>query len=141
MNSFNKRFAGFTLIELMITVAVIAILAAIAYPSYTEYVTRAKRSDGKAALLQVQLAEEKWRANNTSYTTALDNTGLNLGTASPDGKYTIAITAANASGYTATATPSNFSDSTCGDFAVNQDGKTTSTTQTTTAKVQECWGK
>lgn len=137
MNSF-KRPAGFTLIELMITVAVIGILAAIAYPSYTEYVTRAKRADGKAALLQVQLAEEKWRANHTSYGSSTD-IGI---TTSPDGHYAIAISGTpNAASYTFTATPSDFTDSTCGVFAVNQDGKTTSTTQTTTAKVQECWGK
>ena len=117
-----KQSSGFTLIELMIVVAIIGILATIAYPSYTEYVTRSKRADGKAALLKVQLAEEKWRANHTTYTTELGNTGLNLGTASPDNYYTIAIPSANATTYTVTAAPV-FTDSTCGTFAVNQGGK------------------
>jgi type IV pilus assembly protein PilE len=107
-----KRSSGFTLMELMITVAIIGILAAIAVPAYSDYVTRAKRSDGKAGLLALQLAEEKWRANHTTYTTALDNTGLNIGTASPDGKYTISISAASATDYTAAATPT-FTDAKC----------------------------
>ena len=141
-----KRSSGFTLIELMIVVAIISILATIAYPSYTEYVTRSKRADGKAALLKVQLAEEKWRANHTTYTTELGNTGLNLGTASPDDYYTIAIPSANATTYTVTAAPlAPFTDASCGTFAVDQNGKTTTSgtgsVQTTAAKVAECWGK
>ena len=44
---------GFTLIELMIVVAIIAIIAAVAYPNYTQFVTRSKRTVGATALLQV----------------------------------------------------------------------------------------
>lgn len=137
MNSF-KRPAGFTLIELMIVVAIIGILAAIAVPAYSEYVTRSKRADGKAGLLAVQLAEEKWRANHTTYTTALDNTGLNLGTASPNGHYTIAITAASATDYTATAAPA-ITDAKCGTLEINQAGTKTIIKGTDTAA--NCWGK
>jgi type IV pilus assembly protein PilE len=52
MKAYNK---GFTLIELMVVVAVVGILAAISMPSYLEYVLRAKRADGKAALLSAIL--------------------------------------------------------------------------------------
>ena len=93
---------GFTLIELMIVVAVLAILAAIAYPSYQRYVLEVRRGDGHAALQRIQLAQEKWRTNHGSFTTALSDLGL--GTASDDGHYTLQITAASATGYTATAT-------------------------------------
>lgn len=98
----SKNARAFTLIELMIVVAVVGILAAIAYPAYTDYVIRAKRADGKAVLLQVQLAQEKWRANHTTYGSKSD-----LGiTTSPDGYYTVNdFTNIGASTYTATASP------------------------------------
>ncbi len=146
-----KRSSGFTLMELMIVVVIIVILTSIAYPSYTAYITKAKRSDAKAALLQMQIAQEKYRANCPQYATAIGatmscvtgNYTLVGSTTSPDGYYTIAISGTpTATAYTVTAAPkSPFTDATCGTFAVNKDGKTTSTSvQTTAAKVTECWG-
>ena len=63
---YRKRL-GFTLIELMITVAIIGILAAIAYPSYQTYVLQSRRADAIAGLLNLQQQVEKWRVNNTTY--------------------------------------------------------------------------
>ena len=62
-----KRYAGFTLIELMIVVAIIGIIAAIAYPSYQQYVERARRSDAQTALLGLASAMERHRTANNSY--------------------------------------------------------------------------
>ncbi|MFC0678903.1 type IV pilin protein [Lysobacter korlensis] len=62
-----KKQRGFTLIELMITVAVIAILAAIALPSYNEYVRKGRRSEAARFVGEMQLGLERWRAENPSY--------------------------------------------------------------------------
>lgn len=131
----KKTASGFTLIELMITVTVIGILAAIVYPSYTDYITRAKRADGKAVLLQLQLAQEKWRANHTTYG-AKSDLGI---TVSPDGYYAVNdFTNVGAATYTVTASPNGFTDSKCGTLGINQDGVKTETGSDTAAN---CWGK
>lgn len=142
-----KRPAGFTLIELMIVVAIIGILASIAYPAYQEYVTRAKRADGKAGLLNLQLAQEKYRANCPQYADGIHATTFtcvaggahNLvgSTDSPDGKYTLTITAGSATSYTITATPT-FTDAKCNVLGINQAG---TQTVTGTDSVANCWQK
>ena len=59
--------AGFTLIELMIVVAIVGILAAIAYPSYTEYVRRAARADAQGALTGLAAVMEQWFSDHNTY--------------------------------------------------------------------------
>ena len=65
---------GFTLIELMITVAVVGILAAIAYPSYQEFVAKSKRAGGKAVLAMGQQWMERFYTENFSYKTVRGST-------------------------------------------------------------------
>lgn len=116
-----KLFRGFTLIELMIVVVIIAVLAAIAIPAYQGYTERARRADAKSALLSVQLAQEKYRANNLEYGTL---TEIKSDPESPDGFYDIAITDDSLSGtsYTATASPKGpQNNDDCGTFTITVD--------------------
>ena len=109
---------GFTLIELMIVVAVIGILATIAYPSYQDYIRKARRIDAQGVMLDIQLQQEKYRVNHVSYGSLTD-----LGSF-PSDYYTFAISGNTASAYTITATAksgtSQASDTGCTSMAVNQ---------------------
>ena len=69
MQQHEKAQRGFTLLELMIVVAVVAILAAIALPMYSGYVRKANRADAMQRIQQIALAQERFRAENPGYTT------------------------------------------------------------------------
>ena len=105
-----KQAKGFTLIELMIVVAVIAILAAIALPAYNEQVRKSRRAEAARFAGEMQLNLERWRAENPSYANCV-GVGCGSGTypASPDATaspfYTVAITTATGTNYIITATP------------------------------------
>ncbi len=104
----GSKFLGFTLIELMITVAVIAILAAVAYPSYQDYVIRANRSAAQQFMLSLASREEQFLLDARAYTATIGTGGLNL-TAPPElgSRYTfgVAVAAGPPPTYTITATP------------------------------------
>lgn len=93
------RSRGFTLIELMIVIAVVAILAAIAFPSFMEQVRAARRSDALAEAGRVQLAMERWRADNPSYVTNTANAAT-YPTVTSSAHYTFNLSNQSATTYT-----------------------------------------
>lgn len=92
----RRRSAGFTLIETMVTVGIAAVLSSIAYPSLEGQVLRARRADALVALLQAQLAQERFRASNASYGSLVE---AGLRPTSPAGHYRIDVVANSAFGY------------------------------------------
>lgn len=120
---------GFTLIEVMIVVAIIGILAAIAYPSYDEYVKRGNRTEGQAFLQDVAARQERYFSQNNEYADTAAK--LNVSTGSETGKYTLTI--ATSDGYTLTATQ-QFNDTKCGNLTLNALG-----VKGAGGSVDECW--
>ena len=84
---------GFTLIELMITVAIIGILAAVAYPSYTEYVTRANRAEALRELMRIANLEEQYFMDHRVYTGDISKLGVgsNVKFTTESGKYKLML--------------------------------------------------
>ena len=103
------KHSGFTLIEVMIVVVIISILAMIAVPSYNDSVSKARRADGQAALMDIMARQERFYTENGTYTANLGAGGLNLSsTTSQEGYYTISAAACGngiASCVVLTATP------------------------------------
>ena len=103
---FRSRSPGFTLVELLIAVAVVGILSAIAYPAYSKYVVKGNRAAAQAYLLNLAQAETEYFADARSYATT--TTALNLAPpANVSAKYNIQIdvTAGPPSTFTLSAIP------------------------------------
>jgi type IV pilus assembly protein PilE len=96
-----NRHKGFSLIELMVTVAIIAILASIAYPAYQDQVRKTRRADGKAKLMEVMQAQERNYTLNHTYVADLTALGYAVNgdgkAASEEGFYIISASACGAS--------------------------------------------
>jgi len=97
----KTKLRGFSLVELMIVVAIVAILVALALPSYTRYVRKANRGDAQQLLLNWANNKEIWRANNTTY----DDGGVIANPSMSPATYVFSSSDITATTYTLIATP------------------------------------
>lgn len=127
---------GFTLIEVMVTVAIVGIIAALALPSYSAYIRKTRRADAMASLSQAQTSIERCYAANFSY--AMPPCAAPPA-ASIKGFYTLAaVSTATTYTLTATATASQAADKTCTTMTVDQANQMTALDDGSAAQ-QSCW--
>jgi len=145
-----KVLRGFSLMELMITLAVAAILLMVAIPSYMNYVMKSRRSDAKTSILEISQLEENFRGDNNKYSDNIqelcrsfqcnDNYKKSF---SKEGFYTLVLTATPTTTFTITATPAadkaQVGDTMCAEFSVNQLGQRAAKNSSTSDSTSECW--
>ncbi|MBX2879894.1 MAG: type IV pilin protein [Granulosicoccus sp.] len=139
-SQFGASWLGFTLIEVLIVVAILSIVAAVALPSFSQYMTDSRRTDAIAFLTEIAGEQQRYFSEFNQYAT--DLTELNYPTASmvsPEGYYTVSIT--NPGGnlrYVITATPvtggKQQGDTECANFVINSTGA-----KTNTGTKPNCW--
>jgi type IV pilus assembly protein PilE len=140
---------GFSLIELMVVVAIVAILSAIAYPSYERYVIKTKRAVAQSALLQVADRQQQFFMDNKRFAADLANLGFpaNPYVLNDDGAstvagdtqavYSVSLSNVTATTWTATAAPLQGQlsrDSYCGSLSLTQAGA-----KGKTGSSDKCW--
>jgi type IV pilus assembly protein PilE len=136
----NKFMRGFTLIELMIVVAIVALIIAFGYPSYRNHIIKSHRAEGMGELLDLADRLERFYSDQGTYA------GATLGNAATDlrpvaterGHYNLAITAQDAVSFTVTAAPqgNQANDTECATFGLTSLGVKT---VTGTVSTEKCW--
>ena len=95
------RHGGFTTIELLVAVSIAAVLSSLAYPSFKDQIAKAHRADAIAALTTAQMAQERWRAHQTTYGSLGD---IGVAAVSGAGHYSLQVAANTSTGYEILAT-------------------------------------
>jgi len=135
-----KRSKGFTLIELMVVVAIIAILAKVALPAYGAYVQRGKIPEATSGLAAMRVSLEQWYQDHRTYQT-VPAAGTACGVAVPTSKYfTFACSAGTADTYSITATGDTTKGMTGFSYAVDQaNAKSSTISATGWSGNASCW--
>ncbi|WP_371377880.1 type IV pilin protein [Thalassotalea aquiviva] len=136
---FNKRqpVNGFSLIELLVAIAIVGIIATIAMPTYTSFVSKSNRTEGQRELLKMANLQEQYFADNRKYTPNLSVLGFSSNAVvTESGYYQIsATTTNNHTQFTLTAQALNaqaVNDSECKQLTVTETGKKSATSE-------NCW--
>jgi type IV pilus assembly protein PilE len=132
----GRRSGGFTLIEVVVVMAIVAILAAIAIPNYAAYIARGHRSEARMTLTQAAQWMERWRTQSGGYLNPPLPPALQQSPASGNVIYNIAV-ASTAGAYILTATPTGpMANDECGALTLDQTGQ-----RTAAGNMQLCWGR
>jgi type IV pilus assembly protein PilE len=142
----KRAAAGFTLVELLVTIIVATILISISVPSYQNQVRKSRRTEAKTALLDLAAREERYNSTNSGYTnstTAMGFAGVaNFPVTIGSGYYQVNVTSATASAFTLTATPVSTSpqskDTSCASFTLDNTGAQSATDSGGTTNAA-CW--
>ncbi len=144
-----KNARGFTLVELLIVVAIIALISVIAYPSYMNYVVNTKRNAATNTLLQIADRQQQFFMDNKRYAATLTDLGFaanplvldEQGNPADAGNtravYSVSLSDIAATTYTITAAPINMQlkhDTKCGSLTLDQAG-----TQAASTGYDGCW--